>query len=294
MSDTAPTSDPAPDTVHHIALTEIDDTALTRDRSGADEAAMNELRASISAGGLRMPVEVFALAEPHAGHRYGLISGLRRLDAFRALHDLTGEDRYAAIPAFLRAPSTLAEAMAAMVEENEIRAGLSPWERGRIAHLAQTQGVFGTVEEAVASLYPAANRAKRARLRALAHLAGDLDGHLSDPERLSQARALRLAAALQAGFGDVIRTALEESTLDGPDAQWDLLAPILAEAEALPSDAPPPRPGCPRRVMRPRHSLTIRREMTRDGWALRFTGREATSGMLDAVFDEIEGMFGPG
>ncbi len=69
---------------------------------------------------------------------------------------------------------------------------------------------------------------------------------------------------------------------------------ILAEAEALPSDAPPPRPGWARRVARPRHGLTIRREMTRHGWALHFTGREATSAMLDAVFDEIERMFGPG
>jgi hypothetical protein len=34
--------------------------------------------------------------------------------------------------------------------------------------------------------------------------------------------------------------------------------------------------------------------MTRDGWLLRFTGREATGPLLDAVLDEIERMFGPG
>jgi len=51
-----------------------------------------------------------------------------------------------------------------MVEENEIRAALSPWERGRIALLAHRQEVFGTIEEAVARLYPAAPRMKRARL----------------------------------------------------------------------------------------------------------------------------------
>ena len=50
----------------------------------------------------------------------------------------------------------------------------------------------------------------------------------------------------------------------------------------------------PRRLPTPRHGLTIRREMTRDGWTLHVTGREATSGLLDTVFDEIERLFGPG
>ncbi|MGR3717555.1 MAG: ParB/RepB/Spo0J family partition protein, partial [Thermohalobaculum sp.] len=194
--------DPMPDTVHHIPLAEIDEAALTRDRDALDEAALTELRLSIAASGLRMPVELFALSEPRPPHRYGLLSGLRRLHAFQALHELTGDDRYTAIPAFLRAPGSMAEALAAMVEENEIRADLSPWERGRIAWVAHRQEVFGTIEEAVAKLYPAANRAKRARLRALAHLAEELDGHLTAPETLNQRQALRLAAALQAGFGE--------------------------------------------------------------------------------------------
>ncbi len=114
--------DPTPDTVHQIALTEIDDAVLARDRNGLDEAALNELRLSIAASGLRMPVELFRLSEPRPPLRYGLLSGLRRLQAFRELDDLTGQELYAAIPAFLRAPGTMAEAMASMVEENEIRA----------------------------------------------------------------------------------------------------------------------------------------------------------------------------
>ena len=285
--------DPTPDTVHHIPLTEIDGAALTRDRSGLDEDALTELRLSIAASGLRMPVELFALSEPRPPHRYGLLSGLRRLHAYQALHELTGQERYTAIPAFLRAPGTMAEALAAMVEENEIRAELSPWERGRIALLAHRQEVFGTIEEAVAKLYPAANKVKRSRLRTLAHLADELDGFLTAPERLSLRQALRLAAALSAGFGNVIRTALEESRLDDPQTQWQLLLPILTEAEQPPAEAPKPRPGRPRRVARPRPGLTIRREQTRDGYTLHFTGGEADSGLLDAVFDEIERLFGP-
>ena len=282
-----------PDTIHLIPIAEIDDTRLPRDRAGLDEDALTELRISIAASGLRLPVEVYALPEPVPPLGFGLISGLRRLSAFRTLHEMTGDDRYATIPAFLRTPATLAEAMTAMVEENEIRAGLSPWERGRIAWRAHYEGIFDTVDEAVTTLYPSANRAKRGRLRALAHLASELDGHLSHPEHLSQQQALRLAAATQAGFGDLIRTALAESSANGPEEQWALLTPILTEAELPPTKAPKPRPGCPRRLLKPRHGLTIRRELTRDGWTLHFTGREATSGLLDVVFEQIERMFEP-
>ncbi len=285
--------DPTQDTVHRIALTEIDGAALTRDRSGLDEDALTELRLSIAASGLRMPIELFELTEPRPPHRYGLLSGLRRLQAFQALHELTGQERYAAIPAFLRAPGTMAEALAAMVEENEIRAELSPWERGRIALLAHRQEVFGTIEEAVAKLYPAADRMKRARLRSVAHLVEELDGLLSNPEGLNQHRLLRLEAAFRAGFGGVIRTALEESSLDDPQTQWQLLLPILTEAENPSPNAPKPRPGRPRRVYRPRKTLTIRREQTRDGYTLHFTGNLATSGMIDDIFDEIERQFAP-
>jgi ParB family chromosome partitioning protein len=291
--------EPEPDPVHRIPLAEIDADALTRDRSGLDADALTELRTSIAASGLRMPVELFPLAEPRTPasgppHRYGLLSGLRRLHAYQALHELTGQDRYAAIPAFLRPRGTMAEALAAMVEENEIRAAVSPWERGRIAHLAHRQEIFGTIEEAVARLYPAAGAMKRSRLRSLAHLVEELDGLLTDPENLSQNQALRIESALRTGFGNVIRTALAESSSDGPRTQWQLLLPILTEAEQPPSDSPPPRPGRPRRLHRPRPGLTIRREQTRDGYCLHFTGSEADSDMLDSVFDEIERMFAVG
>jgi ParB family chromosome partitioning protein len=289
---------PNPHTLHQIPLTEIHATALTRDREGLDPEPLRELRLSIAANGLRQPIEVYALPEPveKNGHprRYGLISGLRRLMAFEENHDLTGDPRYATIPAFLRPRGTLAEALATMVEENEIRAGLSPWERGRIAWLAQRQEIFPTIEEAVLRLYPMASRMKRARLSAVAQVVEEFNGVLTNPETLSLRQCLRIATALQAGFGEVIHTALEESKPDNPQAQWKLLAPILTEAETPLPETPKPRPGCPRRVARPRPGLTIRREQTRDGWCLHFTGREATSWMLDDVFGDIERMYGPG
>jgi ParB family transcriptional regulator, chromosome partitioning protein len=284
-----------PENLHHIPIAAIDEAALTRDRTGLDAEALAELRLSIAAHGLRMPIEVFELAEPRGALSHGLLSGFRRLTAVRALHELTGEARWETIPAFLRAPADLGAALTAMVEENEVRAELSPFERGRIIVAARDQGVFGTIEEAVERLYPAASPQKRARLRTLARLAEEIEGHLTAPEFLTQAQALRLAAAFRAGFGEAIRTALAEASLSDPASQWQALLPILAEAERAPrDDVAPARPGRPRRVLSPRPGLTIRREMTRDGWLLRFTGREATGPLLDAVMDEIERMFGPG
>ncbi len=120
---------PAPDPLAFdpLPLDAIDPEALIRDRTHADDAALAELRTSILAHGLRMPIEVFELAEPHGPHRYGLISGYRRLAAFRSLA-ADGLTAFTKIPAFVRAPRSIAEAMTAMAEENAIRADVSPWD----------------------------------------------------------------------------------------------------------------------------------------------------------------------
>jgi ParB family chromosome partitioning protein len=283
-----------PHTVHLVPLPEIDEAAFTRDRTALDPDAQHELELSIAASGLRQPVELLTFSEPRAGRPYGLISGYRRLIALRALHERTGYERFSTIPAFIRGSTTLPAAIAAMVEENEIRAGLSPFERGLVCVTARNQGAFISIEEAVEKLYPNAGRVKRLRLRALAHFAEEMDGQFTAPQKLKQEHAFRIARAIDAGFGDLIRTALEESSVKDPDHQWDLIQPILAEAEEL---AKKPerseRPGRPRRILRPRHSLTIRRERTRDGWCLHFTGRESTGAMIDLVLDEIERMYSP-
>ena len=45
---------------------------------------------------------------------------------------------------------------------------------------------------------------------------------------------------------------------------------------------------------KPRPGLTIRREQTRDGYSLHFTGRDASSWLMDDVFGDIERMYGVG
>jgi ParB family chromosome partitioning protein len=183
----------------------------------------------------------------------------------------------------------MAEALAAMVEENEIRAEISPFERGLMAVTARNMGAFASIEAAVEGLYPNASKQKRARLRGLAFFAEAMDGQFTAPETLSERQIERLARAMAAGFDELIRTALEESSLKDPGHQWDLMQPILAEAE---EHARNPEvsalPGRPRRILRPRYNLTIRRERAPDGWRLHFTGREATGAMMALVLDEIE------
>lgn len=270
-----------------IPLDAIDAEALTRDRLHLDPQALAELRRSIARTGLRQPVEVYELPRPGA---YGLISGYRRL---RAMRDLNPEG--GTIPAFLRAPASAAAACAAMVEENEIRADLSPFERGRIAVAATRAGLFDTTETAIDRLYETASKAKRSRLRAFALVAEELDGWLAVPQALTTRQGLRLATALRGGMGKVIRAALESPGADaGPEAQWAALRPYVEEAEADLAAETPRRNGRPRRLLQLRPGLTLRRERTRQGYCLRLTGREATSDFCDEIFDEIERLYAAG
>lgn len=290
---------PAPDTnpgLIRIPTDAIAADALVRDRSAVDPAALEELRTSILAHGLRMPIEVYALDTPDGPRRYGLISGFRRLAATRALAAM-GVAGHDTIAAFLREPRSVADALTAMVEENAIRAEISPWEQAMVAVNARDSGTFDTVEAAINALFASLSRDRRRRLRMIAHLIEELDGTLSAPETLSLRQLIRLAAAVSRGYGDLMRHALTEAKNTEPDAQWRLLVPILAECED--PDIPDPRPGAgprdrPRRLYNlPRHRVRIRRERTADGWCLHFTGPDAWGELMDKVFDHIELTFAP-
>jgi ParB family chromosome partitioning protein len=270
--------------IHHIPLADIDSHALPRDRDSLDAAELSELTLSIAAHGLRMPIEVFPGTGPQP---YGLLSGFRRLHAHREL-------ALATIPAFIRQPADIPTALAAMIEENEIRADITPWERARIVLTAIEHGHFDTIDQALPRLYPTYDRFRRARLRAVAEVVAYFgDDTLSEPRSLSQSQLTRLAFALRAGMAAVIDAALSQSSDRSPATQWRLLLPIIEEAEHDARHTPPRyKKGRPRRVTRPRPSLTIRREKGKDGWSLRFTGPEATGPLMEDIMDYVEDMFG--
>lgn len=115
------------DPLHHLPIPEIAPHALFRGRTALDPHALHQLQHSIATEGLRTPIEVWQLSSPRpteagGAHKYGLISGLRRLSACAALGHTT-------IPAFLRAPQSIAQALARMVTENEIRDSVTPLEK---------------------------------------------------------------------------------------------------------------------------------------------------------------------
>jgi ParB family chromosome partitioning protein len=293
----------APDPVTLIPLDAIEARAMPRDRTAVEPEALAELQSSILASGLRQPIEVFAaVPEPgDPGPRYGLISGYRRLAAFRAL--ASGSDpRFATIPVFIRRPADEAEALADMVAENEIRADLSPWEKGRIVVESRDQGLFPTLDDAVARLYPALNRQRRNRIRAVADVVEELGDILAEPETLAQQHLLRLSATLRAGLGDLIQTALAQSSEATPKVQWRTILPIIEEAEEDTREATRPgaanrtrrdyKLGRPRRIARIRPGLMIRRERTPEGWNLRFTGPDATGPLMEDIMDYVEQQFG--
>ncbi|MFO1144152.1 MAG: ParB N-terminal domain-containing protein [Amaricoccus sp.] len=284
-----------PDPLQLIPLAEIDAEALTRDRTRRDQAALTELALSIATHGLRMPIEVFELADPEPPVRYGLVSGFRRLAAVRSLAETARDkSRFAAIPAFVRPLASADEAYVQMVEENAIRSGISPWEQAMVALNAARAGAFPGIDAAIDALYASLGRQKRARIRAAATVAEELAGHLAFPEHLSERQLLRLAPLIPRGLGDLLRAILADTDPDAPEDEWRALLPAILEAERPEPPETIHRPGRPRRVLRLRpQGLTIRRELTRTGWCLHFAGRDATSPLLDAVLDEIERLFLP-
>jgi ParB family chromosome partitioning protein len=273
------------DPLHHLPLTEIDPHALLRDRTTLDPAALQQLQHSIATEGLRSPIEVWRLSTPRDGHIYGLISGLRRLTAARALGHQT-------IPAFLRSPQSLAQALTAMVTENEVRAPVSPWEKATLILNAVEESHFDTPDAAIATLFPSTSRSSRQRLRAHAEVVQALGPLLSQPETLTIRQLDTLASAITGGQEDLLTATLRPHVAAGPETQWSALRPVLMDIAREPTS---PTTRRPRRLLRLRQGLTITREPTPTGWLLRFTGPEARSpGLIDDVLDKVEVWFGRG
>ncbi len=179
--------------IQTIPEAQIDISYLVRDRIFQHDDDMYALMQSLQARGQQTPVE---LVELESGG-YGLISGWRRLTAVRQLRAETGEPRFDTVLAILRRPETAADAYLAMIEENEIRVGLSYYERARIAAKAVEQGVYPDEKKALLSLFSAASRAKRSKIRSFLSIYHALDQELCFAGALPERLGLRLSKALQ-------------------------------------------------------------------------------------------------
>ncbi|MBK5927072.1 ParB N-terminal domain-containing protein, partial [Rhodobaculum claviforme] len=208
-----------------LTLDQIEDGWLVRDRLAPEGEDFAALLASLRAHGQRTAIEVSELAPG----RYGLISGWRRLTALRALHRDTGEARFATVLAVLRRPEGAAEAYVAMVEENEIRAGLSYYERARIVARAAEAGVFPGDRAALQALFGATSRARRSKIGSFIGIYRTLDGVLRHPAAIPERLGLRLAQALEddAQFPRRLRAGLAQAAPTTPEAELGVLEDLL-------------------------------------------------------------------
>lgn len=282
-----------------IPLDEIDESAIIRDRMTMSDEAITELRQSIAAHGLRLPIEVFELESPSAdGPRYGLLSGYRRYLAVRALAELTGADSYRRIRALIRPRFDSGGAFVQMIEENEVREQLSHFERGRIAVIAANQGAFANTEDAVDKLFATGSKAKRSKIRSFALIFEELGDMLHYPEGLTERRGLALASALRRGAEGRLRDALAGHSPTNADEEWAVLEPAINEIDPLPrSTSRGGRPKAPlrfgwidERTIRTSSGITIRRATDSKGHILRFEGTALSSDLMESLMLEIQSL----
>ena len=272
--------------ITHIPLDQIAAEELPRDRSQTDEDADHELYLSIMLDGLRQPIEVWQFDEDEG---YGLIAGYRRLAAVRRLRQETQDtDRWATIPAFIRTPKKVPEALAQMVAENEIRADISPWDRARFIITTLDRDFFKTADEAIDAVHPRASERKKNRLRATVMAVETFIDQFRDAHELSERRLLRLGTLIRAGLEDVAKAAIQRHRPKTTEQKWQIIAPIIDEAEQVLAGAPRlKRPHNPKRLHHVSKDLHIRREMRKDGWALILTGPKATGVATEQALDEV-------
>lgn len=208
-----------------VPLEKIDTAYLVRDRVAVDEEEMTALIDSLRARGQQTPIEV----APLDGDRYGLISGWRRCTALKQLHAETGDDRFATVQALVRQADQSAAAYLAMVEENEIRVGLSFYERARIVARTVENRVYSSETEALRALFASASRAKRSKIKSFMSIVTALDGTLCFPQSIGERLGLQLAKALEADpdLPARLRVALGQTPPASAEAEQTAIAAVL-------------------------------------------------------------------
>lgn len=227
--------------VLRLALDQIDTDHLVRDRISLDEDELASLMASLRDHGQRTPIEVTEL--PNG--RFGLISGWRRIQALTRLFSQNGDARFADVQALLRRPETAQDAYIAMVEENEIRLGLSYYERARIAARAVDAGVFESEKQALQRLFSSASRARRSKIGSFLSLYRLLDDVLRFPAAIPERLGLALAQALDTRPTEAASLAADLGQTPAPDPateQARLAAFIAGKTVSDPAKKPSPAP----------------------------------------------------
>lgn len=200
-----------------LPLAAVDESHLARDRLPPSAEDLAPLRESLRVHGQRLPIEVAVL--PGRADRYGLISGWRRLAALRALEAETGDRRFATVRAIVRQAGEASDAYVAMVEENELRSGLSYFERARIVAVTAELGVFASEADALRTLFASASRPRRSKIGSFLAIHAALGSVLRWPERIPERLGLRIAAQIRLDAGESVRARLEAAGAETPAAE---------------------------------------------------------------------------
>jgi ParB family chromosome partitioning protein len=208
--------------IQRLPLNLVETGHLVRDRMAFDPDDMAALVASLRARGQQVPIEV--VARPESG--YGLISGLRRVMALREIGEVE-------VLALVRRPETSSDAYLAMVEENEIRAGISFYERARLAAEAAKLGIYPDPAAAIGALFSSASPAKRSKIGSFVRVHEALGHALRYPAAIPERLGLALAAALDRdgqAAGRLVR-ALEAAMPADSGAERAVLEQALTKAQ---------------------------------------------------------------
>lgn len=277
-----------------LPLDALELSHLIRDRMVVNREELDELKSSIRANGMRAPVEVTDLGDG----RYGLISGWRRVTVLGELQAEEGA-AFATVKAILRKPDQMGAVYTAMVEENELRAQLSPYERGRIAVVSADQGAFNSPDHAIDEIFAAASKSKRSKIRSFAQIHEELGDMLKHPTEISERNGLRLAHALRQGMASDIRIALIKDQGRGPASEWALIEPFIVAAESM--EREPERGGRPKApkfaypATKPKplaNGVTMEMLRHEDGFSVRLRGPYVDRELADLMMEELHRWLG--
>ncbi|WP_136686021.1 ParB/RepB/Spo0J family partition protein [Falsirhodobacter xinxiangensis] len=195
-----------------IPLDAIDTHKLIRDRAPGADMELTELVASIRELGLSNAIQV----EPAGEGRYELIQGWRRLSAYRALLEETGDaEAWGRIPAGIAVRGVeLDRLYRRMVDENLVRKDISFAEMAQLAlHYAMDPMTDeNDPEKAVAFLFKSAGYQKRSYIRSFIRVVEALGETLDHAQDIPRALGLALAQRLEEvpGLAGAIKADLKD------------------------------------------------------------------------------------
>ncbi len=231
--------------IERLPLDSIDPDHLVRDRLVQDETEMQALMDSLRTRGQQTPIEVVELPNAKSGTpRYGLISGWRRWTALGRLARDDGGLGMDQILARIVTPDSAQDAYVAMIEENEIRANLSFYERARITMQAVHAGIYPTTRAALQGLFGAAPRARRSKIGSFTTLVEELHQDLRFPTAISEKLGLSLVKALQENhrFKQQLVLRLRQAEITSAEQENAILTASLAGWRRKESNTPEAEP----------------------------------------------------